>query len=124
MPPVETFERHDKAVLWAKTGVGRYGEPTLAAPVELVVRWDDKKIEMADKQGDIVSYDALVVVTQDILIGSLMWHGGLDDLPGTAYQPESDVMEVKVFDKCPDLKGRNYRRVVGLMRTKDALPGV
>jgi hypothetical protein len=63
-------------------------------------------------------------VDEDIDLGSLFWLGALADLPpGTSWADEENpLMEVATANKTPDLKGRVFRRTVGLTFWKGALP--
>lgn len=119
---VETTARHQWAVLWAASGLDTHGRQTVEPPVEIQVRWKHTQRMGSDARGNPVSIDAQVVVAQDVPMGSVMWEGKLDDLPGTSYVPESDVMEVVGQDTVPDIKGRNVHRVLSLSRSSDSLP--
>lgn len=123
MPQLEVVDFIHYAVLWIITGRDRYVKPVLSSPVEIRCRWISTKKERVDAQGNTITIDAQVYVGRDILIGSLMWLGRLADL-GVGQVPSSDVMQVVGFPKTPDLKGRNYRRMVNLMRYTDTLPSV
>lgn len=123
MPQLEVVDFIHWAVLWTITGRDRYAKPVLADPIEIRCRWIATKKERVDAQGNTVAIDAQVYVGRDIAIGSLMWKGRLTEL-GVGQVPASDVMQVITFPKTPDLKGRNYRRMVNVMRYSDALPTV
>lgn len=124
MPPPETFCRHQKAVLWARTGTDDYGQPIVAAPVEIDVRWDGPtRREVLDAQGNTIAIDAEVSCIQTIKVGSVMWLGKLTDWYGTGSAgTEVGLMEVKLYREVPDIKGREIRRTVSLMRLNDTLP--
>lgn len=120
MSSFQSRHRHQEAVLWAYNGTNRYGEPLVLDPVEICVRWENKRTEMLDAQGNKVEVEALVVVNQDIAINSQMWLGTLSNWVGTGSAGTDDeVMMVRVFNKTPDIKGRCYRRTVGLSKAKD-----
>lgn len=122
MPAPEHDNRRQKAVLWTRKGVNRQGQVTLNDPVEIMVRWKWVKREMVDRQGNTIAIDAEVVTVQDVAVGSVMWLGSLDDLPGTALLPEVDAMAVVSAPTTPDIKGRFKARTLMLMRIKDTLP--
>lgn len=123
MPQLEVVDFIHYAVLWVVTGRDRYVKPVYATPVEVRCRWIQTKKEKVDAQGNTIAIDAQVYVGRDIPIASLMWFGRLTELDGD-QSPLSDVMQVVTFPKTPDLKGRNHRRMVNLMRYADALPTV
>lgn len=119
MPAPETNARHQKAVLWPFTGVNNHGAPTVGDPEQIIVRWVHSKRETLDPQGNTIALDATVIVDEDIAIGSEMWLGELEDWYGTGTAPDdSEVMTVKTFNKTPDIKGRVFRRELGLMRKR------
>lgn len=119
----ERSHRYQKAVYWPLTGRDRYAAATVdpANPLELDVRWVDVLQEVRDPQGNTITIEAEVEVDRDIPIGSKLWKGALDDLPGTAFLPETDVMQVYSFNATPDLRNRQTYRVLKLMRSKDTL---
>ncbi len=121
MPPIETFERHQKAVLWRMTGYDRYGQPQVSAtPEELTVRWEWKHREEKTTDRYEVDIDAIAVVDQVIEEGSNMWLGALTDWYGTGSGGEdSEVLQVKYYDEVPDIKDRYIRRTVGLAFFRD-----
>lgn len=124
MPPLETMDRHQDAVLWAATGAANhYGEPLVGSPVDITVRWVNQQREMLDPQGNTVAVDATVVAAQEIPIGSVMAEGTLADWLGTGSGEEpSGRMQVKAESWALDLKGRITRREYGLMRFRDSMP--
>lgn len=125
MPPLEKLDRKQLALLWALTDtVDDFGVASVSAVRELKVRWNHTSREGLDAQGLGVVIEADVVVDRDISEGSVMWLGGLDDLPGTATVPEQDLMEVVSFKKTPDIKGRNFFRTVSLKRRSNVLPAI
>lgn len=118
MPPLERTDLRQRAVLWPAIGRDRFGQSTVGSPVEIRVRWLDTQTSMLDAQGNTVTIDATAIVEQDIPLGSQMWLGTLNNLPGTGLVPERGLMEVKKVDGGLDLKARNVRRTVGLIRVK------
>lgn len=113
MAAIETAFRRQKAVLWPLSSIDGYGEATTSTPIELLVRWVDKKDRMKGPNGEDVETDAQVVVDRDIAIGSLMWLGALVDWTGSG-----EVAEVVAKTSTPSLKGTRFRRIVGLRRYK------
>lgn len=124
MPHPETRHRKQYALLWTFSGVDRYGQTKVSAPVEVLVRWETGRADMLDMMGNKVNVDARLVVDQDIDIGSAMWLGTEAEwLSGTGSGGEDDeVMQVAVFNKAPNVKGNRYRREVGLVKYKDGPP--
>lgn len=123
MPAPELIGRYQSAVLWPITSRDGYGQPVVDRdnPVELRVRWDGTRVERVDRDGNTIVIDATVITDRSIAIGSLLWQGSLDDLPGTGLVPEEDVMVVKFSDDQPDLKNRHVAHSVMLMKFKDTL---
>jgi len=131
MPPLETMDLIDTALLWTVDGVDRYGKYKRSTDyVELSpttgtgVRWVNVVKEVQDKEGNTIKIDAEVVVTLDIDIGSTMWLGGEADIPDGLDEPNADLMKVVVFNKTEDLKGlsQNTRRTVSLVRISNTIP--
>jgi hypothetical protein len=123
MPPLETMDRKQDAVLWEKNGVSDDGEYTVTAnAVALKVRWEDVRREVVDAQGNTIGTDATVVVNRRIEIGSWLWPGKLSSLGNPVVPPTSGLFRVIVYNETPDIKNRNIRRTVTLMRSNDTLP--
>lgn len=106
-------------MLWERTGYDRYGDPVVADPVELRVRWEEKQDEYVDDKGTSRSIDAVVTVRRYLPVNSLMWEGRL-----VSYS-EAQVntrLEVTYCEKIPDLKGRVTGYWAGLTRFRDTNP--
>ena len=122
MPGFESMDRYQPSVLLSKTGVDRHNEPKFAAPVEILVKWNDNDTQATDSQGDKITLNATVVIDplQVVPIGSLMWLGSLDDwyVSGSGVDT-SNLMEVKTAGEGLDLKGRFNRKTVGLAKYRN-----
>lgn len=130
MPPLETADRNDCALLWPRLGRTRRGEPRVGQLIELNprngtgVRWVQKVSAVTAPDGSTVTATVRVVVDREIPLHSIMWRGGADDLPGTAQLPEGNLFEVVRYNETGDLKGRaeNTRRTVDLTPFNDTFP--
>lgn len=117
MPPVEEIGIHGTAVYWEKLRVDRYGEDILAAPREVECRWIDGQTDLLDAQGNVVTVEAVAVVKEDLVIGSILREGTLSDYPGSANTADDDtVCYVRLTNKVPDLDNRFFYRSVGLSK--------
>lgn len=123
MPYPEQDYRFQKAQLWTRRGDDEYGVPLIAARQELTVRWENKQRQMISPSGQPIAVDATVIVVCDVAMGSIMWEGCVADLPDDGI-PTSGLMEVVAFDNVPDVKGRVFRKTVGLKRYTDKLPEI
>lgn len=126
MPPLETLDRRQKAVLWAYSGVDAYGQATVSPPVEVLVRWTYTRREVQDPQKGTITVDAKAVADRQLTPGSVMWLGPLSEilLQGNVPTPPRDVMVVVSQAVTPDVKNRNTRYTAELSRSKDTLPAV
>ncbi len=116
-----TRQRRQKATLWTKNGDDDYGGAKVNAKVEIKVRWEEKRSEAVDKDGNTIAIDATVVVDQEIAVGSIMWLGALADVA----DPPVNLKEVVVYNETPDLKSRGIpRRTVGLVKYSNQLPSL
>lgn len=120
MPPIETFHRHQRAVLWPIEGRDDYGDPVVGEPVEIMVRWEDRPRDSVQQQTASVEFDATVVVDRVIAVGSQLWLGSIEFWYGTgSAEDDTGLTEVTEYNETPDLKGRNIRRVVRVRRFKN-----
>lgn len=127
MPVLEKMDLNQTAVLWLKLSENQYAQPVVnPVGVEIRVRWNDKRTQRQDKDGNPIFYDATVVVSQDVPVDSILWLGELADIPGSADPPvpESDLFKVSKINTALDLKGRpnHRRRELMLDRFNDTLP--
>lgn len=114
-----------RASLWRRIGTDANSRPVVASEVEGIdCRWDDTQRIVHGTDGQPRTVDATAVVPVDVPIGSAMWRGDPDDLPGTGRTPERDVFEVITTLEEADYYGQNidlYREVT-LVRAGDRLP--
>ncbi len=128
MPALETSDCTDDAVLWTRNGADVNSNPTLDTPIRLKVRWVDKASSTMDPKNTVIGLDAQIAVANcmEIPVDSIVWHGNLGDIPGTAENPvpDADLYQVKSSSVARDIKGRVCRREYGLKRFGDTLPEV
>lgn len=120
MPPIETRDLNDYAVLWSAASLDNYGHPKISAPVEIPVRWEDSQTESTGPQDTVQSQPAEVFVDQAIAVGSLMWHGGLADVPVSP----TNLCRVTGYNAVSDIKNRFIQQTVTLTRYKNVLPEI
>jgi len=123
MPSLESRDRKQTALWWYKTGVDNYGQPIIEDPVEIKVRWENKRDESLNKQGEPVAIDATVQLGQRVYPGDLMWLGTLDDWNnGGSTATNNEILQVDSYNEVPDIKGRNAVKVAMLTLFKGQLP--
>ncbi len=64
--------RFQKAVLWTFAGYDGHGDVKVSAAVEVDVRWEERRSETLDVNGNSIAVDATAVVGQEISVGSVM----------------------------------------------------
>lgn len=125
MPPLETMDLRQRAVVWDVVGADQYGEPTVSDdPREIPVWWTWTRKEITDANGNTVTIDAQVVTAEEIGVDSLLWLGKLCDLPtGSSFSAEDEELMVVVsFRKAGDVLQRHTRRELSVQRFRDTLP--
>ena len=122
MPPIEEDELDQTALLWERIGTNDNGEPLLSLlPQEIDVRWENQFGGLG-AISDESKYDVRIVVDRDIPKGSILRLGDLSDWQGTGSAlDEQDLVEVVFSFKVPDLKAREYRRVVYCNRSRSGI---
>lgn len=112
------------AVLWAATGrVDKYGVALVAAPIQIPVRWVTNRKEMIGPMETIIGLDAQAHVIQFVPNQSNIWLGTLADWLATGVNTvDNELMYVKDYQEGVDIKGRNTRRILNLMKYSDKLP--
>lgn len=127
MPALEVSDCTLDAVLWSKVGNDRQNELIVDYPKGVRVRWTERTGFGTDARGDQLAIDvSAAVACCEVPLGSLMWLGGMDALPGTADPPEptSDIYQAMTRSQAYDVKGRLLRTEVGLKRYTDRMPTV
>lgn len=115
MPPIETFERNEKAVYWKFLRRDRTGQPVFDIPRELNVRWQQQTILTTDRFGQEIVFNAQAVVGEDLVKESLLWLGTLSEWYGVGSAGnDTNLMQIADAWSVPDLKGRISRRTLGL----------
>src|SRR5688572_23769422 len=97
MPPIETAELNQKAMLFVRAGTSEDGRPTWYHPVEIKVRWEWVKAQVVATGGEVTGTDATVVVDRRIEDGSRMWLGSSSEWHGTGSadtEVQGELMEV------------------------------
>lgn len=123
MPPLETHDLRQRAVLWSADGTADSGESTFAPPVEIACRWVDGERTAPGPDGGTQTLSATAVVAAAVYAGDCMRLGTLAEwqaLTGTGI--DTGVMEVVTAGVTVDIKNRNTRRELGLAKFRDAVP--
>lgn len=102
MPPPEVTSLIQKAVWFQYDRPDRYGDSIFVPGEEVSVRWEDRKSQAVDSQGNKINIDATVFLKQLVAVNDLLWLGKLKDMPN---QP-TNVREVVSIESTPDIKGR------------------
>lgn len=120
MPPIWSRNLNQKITLWAITGRDRYGDTTLADPIQVRARIEKTNTEALASDGAPIALDAIVTVNLEVDIGSKVWLGKLVDWYGTGSAGyDSEVMEVVTVTEIPTVKARGKLRELGLKKFKD-----
>lgn len=119
MPPLETTDLRQYAVLWAAAGQDVYGAPVVADGIEIKVRWLDKLSQAVDPTGNTIQTVAQVIASQLIPVQSILWLGRLCNIVGPPYPGLHIIVG---DDNTPDIKNRNIRYEYKLMRYTQQLP--
>ena len=119
MPSPEVANLKQKAVLWAASGRDNYGGRTMAAAVEIKVRWESTKTQGGGPKGKVAAKSVTVHTDQSVAVGSEMWLGELADLVGTASP--GDIHVVTAITSVPDIKGRKTKYTLTLDRRNEKL---
>lgn len=119
--PLESDCRSQDAVLLEADASNNDGEATTEAAAELKVRWEDGQGQIQDGQGDVVTYDATVIVGQDIPMDSVLYLGTED---ARTDDTDPEYYRVVATKSIPDVKGRNFRRTVFLARQSGTAPAL
>lgn len=120
MPPLESKDRTQAVVVWVPDGIDSYGQPTWETPREITVRWVWRQREIGDGKGGTVVLDASVVAGEEVPVDSLLFLGTLEGVGGWyeagSATDDARLCQVRTSTTTPDIKGRNVRYELGVMR--------
>lgn len=130
MPPLETMDRNQHAVYWARqTYNGRpksdkHSKPLVSAPVDVMVQWDDSYTQQRDAKNNKVDVDGTLFTNMTVAIGSVFWLGTVATLPSFELNPQAmlNLLEVVYVNVTPDLKGRVQSYELGVKKFTDQIP--
>lgn len=123
MPAFETADLQQNAVIWLSVGQDRYGSPVLSQPQEIKCRWLVDLGQSADPQSNTVQGTGKLIVSlteHQVPNGSIIREGKICDIS----TPVNKLFIVTLVDGIPDLKNRNQRTTLTVMRYSDILPTV
>lgn len=131
MPDLEEADLIEHCVVYALVGRDQQSEPILRYPVQYACRWVDTSTLRTrgisgGGGGEPASYDAQVAigVEDDVIpVGSVLWCGRLDQIPGTADPPEptTDTFIVVRSKSSKDVWGDRRRTELMLSRHKGSI---
>ena len=120
MPAFEICDLKQDAVIWMPLGNDRHGLPVVGQPREIKCRWTLSDTQSADPQGNTIQSSGKVTVAADLPPGVIMRQGLICDVP----DPPDQLHTVVSVNSTPDIKNRNTRINLTLMRYTDTLPTV
>jgi len=125
MPPIETQNLNQKAVLWMSSGKDDYGKFTVISPVEISCRWEEKRRQSMASDNTVIAIDSTVYVDRVIKQGSILWKGTMKEWTKLLTTTDSRwLKEVTSYNEIPDIKGRKIQRTVTLAQYNQQLPTV
>lgn len=101
------------AVYWSTPTEDGSGGFTWATPVEISVRWVNATKLITSANGDEITSQAQVQVSQDVDLQGMLFLGDLDDLSSAQEaNPETIATAYRIqrFDKVPTVKGTAFYR--------------
>ncbi len=126
MPPMETSFLFDDIVYWPYSGVDRDNEEQILSGYQIKGRWDTDLRQMRDATGKLVNTDVQLITDQeDVVIGSIMWLGLVQDLPNPVTDV-TDLFKVIAVNETNDIRKTAdvMEREIGLARYKNTLPTI
>lgn len=120
MPPLETKDLNESAVVWIFQAYDRNAEPLCSPPVQIPVRWERAQKEIADAMGTKLTIDVELATNLDVPLNSILWYGTLAQV--RANPPAQDIYEAIYRIHAFDLKTRYNRWEGGLRRYKNVIP--
>lgn len=126
MPRLDTHSLRQTAVLWGTSTTNDYGERVRdVAPIEIAVRWIDKRGDTVDDNGTVIAFDAVVLTNVNVRPESLMWLGTLEEWYSTGSAGSAgygnNLMIVKSIARTPSIKNRYTVYQLTLVRFQETV---
>lgn len=128
MPKFYLKSLTDLVLLWSKLSDDQQGNPTVNAPVQIKVRWEDSEFQDNAIEGNPLSFQPQVFTDpcDGVKLGDILWQGILSDykdLTGTELE-NLDLYEVSRISRIKNIKGRVSLHSLTLTRYKGKVPTV
>lgn len=101
--------RKTKATLWRVTGNDGFGDQIYAAPVEILVRWEERQVVFTNSAGQDEMASAIAWMPYDVFEGEVIAlgsHATTDPWDGTV----PSAREIQGFIRVPHLLNDTYER--------------
>lgn len=99
------------AVYWAPLAADRTGRPTYAAPVEIAVRWEDRRVEFMDENQEIALSNSVVFTASDVRVKGILMLGEITTSLNVANpKANAGAWEIRGFSKTPNLRVTKFVR--------------
>lgn len=108
MPDIAKKFRRQYAVYWEAGPDNEFARPTFKEPVEVRCRWDDVTEAFINRQGNQTISSAIVLVDRDMVEGSFLWLGKLEELESLEHTGNERAMVIQKFERIPDIKAKNF----------------
>ncbi len=125
MPPIETADLYDDAVLWSASGYTSDGEVTVSAPVAIKCRWEWVASQTTQVDGTIIGTEATIATNRVLSNGDILWLGEFADRPTSSTSAgQNPLVQVVAVKRANDVKSRATRCEVKAQRYKATLPAL
>lgn len=96
--------RRQTAIVWRRGAADRYGKFAYEPPFQIACRWEDGRNQYDNAKGEIAFASAKMYPDQILAIGDRAIEGELDSTTPEDPAQMTGVVEIKRFDKTPNLK--------------------
>jgi hypothetical protein len=104
------------ATYWGTGVIDGFGKRAFADPVTLYVRWQDAQQMLANKMGENIPCNAVVLVQEDVEIGGYMALGDYSDTGTLTEDPTTlvNAYQIYEFTSIPSVTGADYNKKASL----------
>lgn len=88
--------------------------------MEIKCRWEEKKKQSLDAQGNVIEYDGRVYLPCEVPEGSILWQGRLMDKPNDSALTK--LKEVVSTGDTPNIKATERQVFANVKNYKNKLP--
>lgn len=103
--------RTQVATVWERIGVDRFGDPAVAAPRQIMVRWEERQTNFINDDGQDEALGSIIVLGERLKMGDWLALGTRTEASPIGL---TNAAQIKLYQEALSPSGRYISRTAGL----------